>query len=82
MDQNDMGHAGVAFTDGEGLEVGSFPEVMGIEDERLFPESEISKYCFEGIIGQSRAIRNVLEQVHRSSSSGIATSGADRKPTS
>ena len=63
MDQNDMGHAGVAFTDGEGLEVGSFPEVMGIEDERLFPESEISKYCFEGIIGQSRAIRNVLEQV-------------------
>ena len=58
-----MGHAGVAFTDGGGLEVASLPEVMGIEDERLFPESEISKYCFEGIIGQSPAIRNVLEQV-------------------
>ena len=58
-----MGHAGVAFTDGGGLEVASFPEVMRIEDERLFPESEISKYRFEGIIGQSPAIRNVLEQV-------------------
>src|SRR5208282_4721015 len=39
------------------------PEVMGIADERLFPQSEMSEYCFEGIIGQSRAIRNVLEQV-------------------
>src|SRR5271169_6891838 len=58
-----MGHAGVAFTDGGGLEVASFPEVMGIEDERLIPESEISKYRFEGIIGQSPAIRKVLEQV-------------------
>jgi formate hydrogenlyase transcriptional activator len=58
-----MGHAGVAFTDGGGLEVANLPEVMGIEDERLFPESEVSKYCFEGIIGQSPAIRNVLEQV-------------------
>src|SRR5271167_920304 len=58
-----MGYAGVAFTDMGGLEVASFPEVMGIEEERLFPESEMSKYCFEGIIGRSRAIRNVLEQV-------------------
>ena len=58
-----MGYAGVAFTDVGGLEVASFPEVMGIEEERLFPESEMSKYCFEGIIGRSRAIRNVLEQV-------------------
>ena len=58
-----MGYAGVAFTDAGGLEVAGFPEVMGIEDERLFPESEMSKYCFEGIIGQSPAIRNVLEQV-------------------
>src|SRR5271169_1607932 len=58
-----MGHAGVAFTDGGGLEVASFPDVMGIEDERLFPESEMSKYRFEGIIGQSPAIRKVLEQV-------------------
>ena len=58
-----MGYAGVAFTDPGGLEVASFPEVMGLEDQRAFPESEMSKYCFEGIIGQSRAIRNVLEQV-------------------
>src|SRR5271165_4330414 len=58
-----MGYAGVAFTDVGGLEGASFPEVMGIEEERLFPESEVSKYCFEGIIGRSRAIRNVLEQV-------------------
>src|SRR5271167_283526 len=58
-----MGYAGVAFTDMGGLEVASFPEVMGIEEERLFPESEMSRYCFEGIIGRSRAIRNVLEQV-------------------
>lgn len=58
-----MAHAAVAFTDVGRPEVTSFPEVMGIEDERLFPESEMSDYCFEGIIGQSRAIRNVLEQV-------------------
>ncbi len=58
-----MGHTGVAFTDAGGLEVANFPEVMGIADERLFPQSEMSKYCFEGIIGQSPAIRNVLEQV-------------------
>ncbi|MGC1650479.1 MAG: sigma 54-interacting transcriptional regulator [Candidatus Sulfotelmatobacter sp.] len=58
-----MGHAGVAFTDAGGLEVASFPEVMGIADERLFPQSEMRKYCFEGIIGESPGIRNVLEQV-------------------
>ena len=27
-----MGHAGVAFTDTGGLEVASFPEVIGLED--------------------------------------------------
>ncbi len=49
-----MAYAGVAFTDVGGLEVASFPEVIGIDEERLFPESEMSKYCFEGIIGRSR----------------------------
>jgi formate hydrogenlyase transcriptional activator len=63
MEQDDMGHAGVAFTDAGGLGVASFPEVMGVAHERLFPESDMSKYCFEGIIGESPAIRNVLEQV-------------------
>ena len=52
-----MGQAGVAFTDARGLEGASFPKVMGIEDQQLFPESEMSQYCFEGIIGTSPAIR-------------------------
>jgi formate hydrogenlyase transcriptional activator len=58
-----MGHADVSFTDPGVLAGASFPEVMGIEDERLFPESEMSQYCFEGIIGKSPAIKEVLEQV-------------------
>ena len=58
-----MGHAGVAFTDGGGFEVASFPEVMGIEDERLLPESEMRDYIFEGIVGKGPAIQKVLEQV-------------------
>ncbi len=58
-----MGNTGIAFTDAGRLEVASFPQMMGIPGERLFPQSEMSEYCFEGIIGQSPAIRNVLEQV-------------------
>ena len=58
-----MGYAGVAFTNAEGLAGASFPEVMGLENELLFSESEMSEYCFEGIIGKSRAIQKVLEQV-------------------
>jgi formate hydrogenlyase transcriptional activator len=35
-----------------------------LEDQRLYPGSEISsEYCFEGIIGKSPAIQWVLEQV-------------------
>ena len=63
MEQDDMGYGSVAFTDAGGLAGASFPEVMGTEDQHLFPESEMSKYCFEGIIGKSRAIKHVLEQV-------------------
>ena len=58
-----MGHAGVSFTDPGGIAGASFPEVMGIEDQQLFPKSETSEYCFEGIIGKSPAIKKVLEQV-------------------
>src|SRR5271165_5611581 len=58
-----MGYAGVAFTDAGELTGAHFPKVMGLEDQQLLPVPEMSKYCFEGIIGQSRAIRNVLEQV-------------------
>src|SRR5271157_3309205 len=58
-----MGHAGVSFTDPGRLARASFPEVMGLEDQQLFPEPETSEYCFEGIIGKSRAIQKVIEQV-------------------
>src|SRR5271166_2169794 len=57
-----MGYAGVALTDGRGLAGASFPETIKLEDQ-LFPESEMSKYSFEGVIGQSPAIQKVLEQV-------------------
>ncbi len=36
MERDHMGYAGVAFTDPGGLEVASFPEMMGTEDERYF----------------------------------------------
>jgi formate hydrogenlyase transcriptional activator len=58
-----MSHLGVAFTDPEGLAGASFPKVMGIEEQQLFPEPAMSEYCFEGIIGKSPAIKKVLEQV-------------------
>src|SRR5271167_2387050 len=58
-----MGQAGVAFTDPRGLAGASFPKVMGLEDQQLFPELEMSQYCFEGIIGTSPAIKEVLKQV-------------------
>ena len=58
-----MSNTGIAFTDARNFEVASFPQTMGIPGEGLFPQSEMSEYCFEGIIGQSPAIRNVLEQV-------------------
>src|SRR5271165_5275984 len=56
--------ATVAFTDMGGLAGASLPQVSELEDQQLYQDSEISsEYCFEGIIGQSPAIRNVLEQV-------------------
>src|SRR3974377_1206785 len=58
-----MGYSGVAFTDSRGLTGAGFPEVMGIEDQELFSQSDMSQYCFEGIIGKSRAIQKVLEEV-------------------
>ncbi len=59
-----MGYAAVAFTELEGLAGTSFPNVGGIEDQQLYLGSELSsEYCFEGIIGKSPAIQNVLEQV-------------------
>ena len=59
-----MGYAGVAFTDPRGLAGASFPYVSGVEDQQLCLESEISsEHSFEGVIGKSRAIQKVLEQV-------------------
>ena len=58
-----MGHAGIAFADPAELARPSFPEITGIEDQQLSPESDMSDYCFEGIIGKSPALQKVLEQV-------------------
>ena len=59
-----MGYAGVAFTDLGGLAGEGFPSVSRLEDQRLCLESETySEHCFEGVIGKSRAIQKVLEQV-------------------
>jgi formate hydrogenlyase transcriptional activator len=55
--------ATAAFTDLGGLAGTSFPHLGGLEDQ-LYLKSEISSdYCFEGIIGKSPAIQQVLEQV-------------------
>ena len=56
--------ATAAFTDLGGFAGTTFPPVSGLEDERLYLGSEISsEHCFEGIIGKSPAIQEVLEQV-------------------
>jgi formate hydrogenlyase transcriptional activator len=54
----------VAFTDLRGLAGAGFSNVSEIEDQQLHLETEIgSEHCFEDIIGKSRAIQMVLEQV-------------------
>ncbi len=58
-----MSHAGIAFADPGELAIPSFPEIMGIEDQQLSPESDMNDCCFEGIIGKSPAIQKVIEQV-------------------
>jgi formate hydrogenlyase transcriptional activator len=59
-----MGCATIDFTDVGGLAANSFPNVSGVEDERLhLGYEDRSEYCFEGIIGKSPAIQKVLEQV-------------------
>ncbi len=56
--------ATVAFTDIEGIAGSGFPAMSELEDQQLHLESEISsEHCFEGIIGKSRTIQKVLEQV-------------------
>ena len=58
-----MGYAGAVFADPVGFRAASFPEAVEIEDRQLFPESDMSEPCFEGIIGKSLAIQKVIEQV-------------------
>ena len=59
-----MGHAGVAFTDSEGIAERDFPTVTDLDDRQLSPGSAMScSQGFEGIIGESPAIKKVLEQV-------------------
>lgn len=58
-----MGYMDVAFADPEQLTGAGFSHVMDIEGEELFPESKMAQYCFEGIIGKSRPIQRVLEQI-------------------
>ena len=54
----------VAFTDIEGMAENGFPPASEAGDRQIPLESEISpEHCFEGIIGKSRAIQRVLEQV-------------------
>ncbi len=56
--------ATVAFTDLEGFAGTSFPNVSGFETDQFYLEPEISpEYSFEDIVGQSSALRKVLEQV-------------------
>ena len=59
-----MAHASVAFADVEGLAARSFPIMNDFEGMCPPLQSEIRpEYCFEGIVGKSQAIKEVLEQV-------------------
>ena len=54
--------AAVAFADLRDFETTSFPNVSRFEDNQFYFESEItSEHCFEDIVGQSPALRKVLE---------------------
>ena len=59
-----MGCASIDFTNVEGLAAASFPNVRRLEAEQFYLEPEIrSEYCFEDIVGESAALRKVLEHV-------------------
>ena len=59
-----MGYAPVSFTEMGDLAGAGFPTVTEFEGQYLAVDMEIaSDHCVEGIIGKSRAIQRVLEQV-------------------
>lgn len=51
-----MGYAGIPFAHPVGLPGENFSQAIDPDDQQLLPESEMSDYRFEGIIGQSLAI--------------------------
>jgi formate hydrogenlyase transcriptional activator len=56
--------AAVAFADLGDFRATSFPNVTRLEADRFYFEPEISsEFCFEDIVGNSPALRRVLEQV-------------------
>jgi len=58
-----MACASAAFTD-PGLVGTGFPMVCEVDDQPVYLEPEISaEDCFEGIVGKSAALQNVLQQV-------------------
>ncbi len=59
-----MACASVAFTDPGSFAGTGFPKVFEVDHQQVYLEPEInSEYCFEGIIGKSAALQNVLQQV-------------------
>ncbi len=59
-----MACATIDLTDFRDLAATSLVKVSRFEDRQLHLESEISpEYCFEGIVGKSAALQEVLEQV-------------------
>jgi formate hydrogenlyase transcriptional activator len=56
--------AAVAFADLGDFRTTSFPNVSRLEADQFYFEPEItSEHCFEDIVGNSPAVRRVLEQV-------------------
>ena len=56
--------AAVAFADLGDFRATTFPSVSKVEDDRFYFEPEIgSEHCFEDIVGNSSALRKVLELV-------------------
>src|ERR1700761_1423829 len=59
-----VAHAGIAFPDLETSGANRFPTMSEFDRKSISLESDINPdYCFEGVVGKSRAIREVLEQV-------------------
>ena len=56
--------AAVAFADLGDFRATSFPNVSRLEADQFYFEPEVSsEHCFEGIVGNSPALRKVLEHV-------------------